>query len=71
MQQVNVFCVNHPTQRAFAEYLKKPRHYLDLGAFYQEKRDRFLQLISGSRFMRTAATAISAKDLLNISTVPC
>lgn len=50
VQQVNVFCVNHPLQRAFAEYLKEPRHYLELGAFYQEKRDQFLSLIAGSRF---------------------
>ena len=50
VQQVNVFCVNHPMQRAFAEFLKEPEHYLELGDFYQQKRDSFLQLISGSRF---------------------
>lgn len=50
IQQVNVFCVNHPFQKAFSEYLKEPQHYLELGSFYQEKRDKFLKLISGSRF---------------------
>ena len=50
IQQVNVFCVNHPFQRAFSEYLKEPQHYLELGSFYQAKRDKFLKLISGSRF---------------------
>ena len=50
VQQVNVFCVNHPMQRALSEYLQEPEHYLGLGKFYQEKRDHFLRLISGSRF---------------------
>lgn len=47
---LNVFCVHHPTQRAFSEYLKDPEHYLLLGEFYQAKRDLFLSLIEGSRF---------------------
>ena len=55
VMEVNVFCVHHPTQRAFAEYLKKPEHYLDLGSFYQEKRDKFLSLIEGSAFKATAS----------------
>ena len=37
-------------QRAYAEYLAEPKHYLDLAGFYQEKRDTFLKLISGSKF---------------------
>ncbi|MDR9458212.1 MAG: methionine aminotransferase, partial [Salegentibacter sp.] len=48
--QATVFCVNHPMQRAFAEYLKEPEHYLELGDFYQEKRDKFLELIKDTRF---------------------
>ncbi|MGY5850710.1 methionine aminotransferase [Salegentibacter sp. F14] len=48
--QATVFCVNHPMQRAFAEYLKKPEHYLELGDFYQQKRDKFLELIKDTRF---------------------
>ncbi|MBZ9728200.1 methionine aminotransferase [Salegentibacter sp. JZCK2] len=51
--QATVFCVNHPMQRAFAEYLKKPEHYLQLGDFYQEKRDKFLELMEGSNFKGT------------------
>lgn len=50
IHQVNVFCVHHPTQIAFAEYLKEPAHYRELPRFYQQKRDYFLQLIKGSRF---------------------
>lgn len=47
---ITVFCVNHPMQKAFSEYLKDPEHYLQLGSFYQEKRDRFLSLIKDSGF---------------------
>ena len=50
VMEVNVFCVHHPTQRAFAEYLQTPEHYLELGKFYQEKRDKFLDLIKGTAF---------------------
>lgn len=48
--QYNVFCTNHPIQRALAEYLKEPGHYLGLNSFYQEKRDFFLSALKGSRF---------------------
>ena len=50
VHQFNVFCVNHPMQRAFAEYLQEPNHYLGLSEFYQQKRDLFLNLIKDSRF---------------------
>lgn len=50
VMEVNVFCVHHPTQRAFAEYLKDPQHYLQLRKFYQAKRDRFLELIKDTDF---------------------
>ncbi len=50
VMEVNVFCVHHPTQHAFAEYLRNPEHYLQLGKFYQEKRDRFLELIKDTAF---------------------
>ena len=50
IHQLVVFCVNHPVQRAFAEYLKSPEHYLQLGKFYQDKRDHFLDLIKNSKF---------------------
>lgn len=50
VHQFNVFCVNHPMQKALADYLKEPNHYLELPEFYQEKRDLFLSLIKGSKF---------------------
>lgn len=48
--QFVTFSVNTPIQLALAEYLKKPDHYLSLGAFYQKKRDFFLDQIKGSSF---------------------
>ena len=50
IHEFDVFSVNHPVQKALATYLKNPWHYLGLGTFFQEKRDLFLQAISGSRF---------------------
>ena len=49
VHQYNVFCVNHPMQWALNKYLQNPEHYLELSAFYQEKRDYFLQQIKNSR----------------------
>ncbi|MBN4057897.1 methionine aminotransferase [Olleya sp. AH-315-K02] len=55
VHQFNVFCVNHPIQKALAEYLQEPNHYLELSQFYQEKRDLFLSLIKASKFRFTAS----------------
>ncbi len=45
-----VFAVNHPIQRAYAEFLKYEDEYLKLGAFYQKKRDFFNDLLKNSKF---------------------
>jgi methionine aminotransferase len=45
-----VFAVNTPIQYAYSEFLEDKQHYLSLPAFYQAKRDRFLELIHASRF---------------------
>lgn len=50
IHQAAVFCVNHPMQKAFASYLKTPKHYLELGRFYQRKRDKFLNFLEGTGF---------------------
>lgn len=50
VHQYNVFCVNHPIQKALATYLQNPEHYLQLPSFYQEKRDYFLNAVKTSRF---------------------
>jgi methionine aminotransferase len=46
--QFITFSVNTPIQFALAEYLKDPENYLNLGKFYQQKRDFFLNQIKGS-----------------------
>lgn len=56
VHQFEVFCINHPMQIAYAEYLKNPNHYLKLGDFYQQKRDKFLGLIKDSNFKGTPAS---------------
>lgn len=56
VHQFVVFAVNTPVQLAIAEYLKNPENYLHLHSFYQEKRDKFLKLIKGSRFKAIPAS---------------
>ncbi|RSK41761.1 methionine aminotransferase [Mangrovimonas spongiae] len=50
VHQFNVFSVNHPMQKGLADYMQTPSHYLELSAFYQQKRDLFLKLIKDSKF---------------------
>ncbi|WP_190810496.1 methionine aminotransferase [Flagellimonas sp. S3867] len=69
VHQFNVFSVNHAIQIALAEYLKYPEHYLNLGNFYQEKRDYFLNAIQDSRFniAPSAGTYFQLLDYSNIT----
>lgn len=66
--EVTVFSVNHPMQKAYAEYLKNPEHYLELSSFYQKKRDLFLSLIKDSRFTFTPSSG-TYFQLLNYSEI--
>jgi methionine aminotransferase len=50
VHQYNVFSVNAPMQHGIAAYLADPAPYLQLPAFYQEKRDLFRAGLAGSRF---------------------
>jgi len=51
VHQYLTFCTFTPAQVAFAEILEHdPQHYLDLPAFYQAKRDRFRELLAGTKF---------------------
>ena len=51
VHQYLTFCTFHPAQCAFADVLESnPQHTQDLAGFYQAKRDRFRELLSGSRF---------------------
>ena len=44
-----------PIQYALADFLRDPDNYLSIPMFYQEKRDKFLNCIKGSRFSYTPA----------------
>ena len=50
VHQFVTFSTNTPTQHALAEFLAAKRGYPELSAFYQRKRDLFLELIAGSRW---------------------
>jgi len=76
VHQYLTFCTFGPAQWAFAEVLARdPQHYLDLPAFYQQKRDHFRALLAPSRlrllpvggayFQLVDYSAISDKDDLN------
>jgi methionine aminotransferase len=50
VHQYNTFCSFAPAQFAFAAMIEAhPEHYRDLGAFYEEKRDRFAAQLRGTR----------------------
>ncbi|CAK9884413.1 MAG: Methionine aminotransferase [Candidatus Erwinia impunctatus] len=50
IHQYLTFSVNTPAQLALADMLQEdPDHYLNLSAFYQQKRDRFVNALSASR----------------------
>jgi methionine aminotransferase len=51
IHQFLVFSVVTPFQFAVAEYLAEPAHYLELSAFYERKRDLFLDAIKDIGFI--------------------
>ncbi|MEM7484020.1 MAG: methionine aminotransferase [Bacteroidota bacterium] len=70
VHQFNVFCINHPMQKALTSYLKTPEHYLGLNSFYQAKRDYFLAAIKDSRFkvIPSSGTYFQLLDYSEITT---
>ncbi len=72
IHEFNVFCANHPIQRALAEYLNYPKYYLELGPYFQEKRSLFLSGIKESRFEYTPSegTYFQLLDYSNITDEP-
>jgi len=50
VHQFNTFVANGPLQYALADYLGNRDAYLSLAAFYQRKRDYFLDAVRASRF---------------------
>ena len=50
VHQFNAFVTNGPVQYALAEHMRDKDAYLALAAFYQRKRDLFLEGVKASRF---------------------
>lgn len=50
VHQYLTFAVNTPVQHAYAEYMADEHTYLGVAAFYQRKRNLFLDLIRNSKF---------------------
>ena len=72
VHQFNVFTVNTPVQHALAAYMADPAPYLDLPAFYQRKRDLFLEGLRRTRLqpLHTAGTYFQCVEYAAISDMP-
>ncbi len=72
VHQFVTFATNTPAQMAYAAFTRARASYDDLTAFYQAKRDRFLELVSGSRFtpVPCAGTYFQILDYSAISDAP-
>ena len=51
VHQFVTFATSTPVQHAIADFLEQGRGLDELGPFYEAKRDRFLRLMEGSRFV--------------------
>ncbi len=70
IHQYVTFVANTPIQHALADYIAQaPEHADALGAFYQDKRDRFIGLLRDSRFdvVPSAGTYFQLLDYGRIS----
>ncbi|MFT0171612.1 pyridoxal phosphate-dependent aminotransferase [Paraburkholderia mimosarum] len=72
VHQFNVFTVNTPMQFGLAQYLRDPRPYLELPAFYQKKRDFFRAGLANTRFklLPCEGTYFQCVDYSAISDLP-
>jgi methionine aminotransferase len=72
IHQFVTFASNTPVQYALADFISMPDAYLSLSAFYQNKRDYFRSLISGSRFkiLPCRGSYFQLLDYSNLSNEP-
>jgi methionine aminotransferase len=72
VHQFNVFTVNTPMQHALARYMDEPRHYLDLPAFYQHKRDLFRAGLAKTRLrmLPSEGSYFQCVDYSQVSDLP-
>lgn len=73
VHQFLTFSVSTPMQHAIAEFIREAPGFADgLAAFYQERRDRFIALLAGSRFAvrKAAGTYFQLADYSAVSDLP-
>jgi methionine aminotransferase len=72
VHQFLTFTSNTPIQHAYARFMQQKERYLQLGDFYQKKRDRFLAMMQGSRFtpLPCSGTYFQMMDYSEISDEP-
>ena len=72
VHQFLTYTVHTPSQVAFAQFVARDPHVSALPAFYQGKRDMFLQMLEGSRFKPLACegTYFQVLDYSAISREP-
>ncbi|MGD9009565.1 MAG: methionine aminotransferase [Desulfobacteraceae bacterium] len=72
VHQFLTFTSNTPIQHAYAQFMERKELYLQLGDFYQKKRDRFLDVMQASRFnpLPCSGTYFQMMDYSEISDKP-
>ncbi|WP_238455747.1 pyridoxal phosphate-dependent aminotransferase [Azohydromonas lata] len=72
VHQFNVFTVNTPMQHGLARYMADPKPYLELGAFYQRKRDLFRQGLQATRLrpLQSEGSYFQCVDYSALSDLP-
>ena len=72
VHQFNVFTVNTPVQMGIAQYLKSSEPYMSLPAFYQRKRDLFVEGLKKTRLkpLHTQGTYFQCVDYSQVSDLP-
>jgi methionine aminotransferase len=72
VHQFNVFSVNSAMQQGLASYMADPAPYLDLPAFYERKRDFFLQGLAATKLvpLPTTGSYFQCVDYSAISDLP-
>lgn len=69
VHQFNVFTVNTPVQYGLAAYMADSKPYLDLPAFYQQKRDLFREGLKATKFklLPSEGTYFQCVDISEVS----
>ncbi len=72
VHQFNVFTVNTPMQHGLARYMADPAPYRELPAFYQRKRDLFLDGLRSTRLrpLHTQGSYFQLVDYQAVSSLP-